>query len=104
MIYYIDIDNTICYTKIDNNISDYINSIPDLKRIDHINQLYDQGHTIIYWTARGSRSGQDYSELTIDQLNAWGCKRHEIKFGKPVYDVWVDDKSIEANFFFDKQL
>lgn len=100
MIYYIDIDNTICETKVYNNISDYQNSMPYKQRIDYINKLYDQGNIIVYWTARGSRSGKDYSELTTKQLNEWGCKRHELKFNKPTYDMWIDDKSIEANVFF----
>lgn len=96
MIYYIDIDNTICITQ----HSDYINSKPINKRIDLINTLYDSGHTVIYWTARGSSSGKDWSSLTLSQLNSWGCKRTDVKFGKPSYDLLIDDKVINSKDFF----
>lgn len=96
MIYYIDIDNTICITK----NSDYKYSQPVYKRINFINNLYDKGHTIVYWTARGSSSGLDWSEFTKLQLNEWGCKRHDILFKKPHYDIYIDDKSINSESFF----
>jgi hypothetical protein len=62
--------------------------------------LYDEGHTIIYWTARGATTGLDWSELTKTQLDFWGCKYHELRMGKPMYDVWVDDKAINDKAFF----
>lgn len=96
MIYYVDIDNTICYTEKTN----YKSSKPIYSRIEVINKLYDLGHTIIYWTARGSQSGIDWSELTVSQLDSWGCKRTDIKFGKPSYDLFIDDKAIESRIFF----
>ena len=97
MIFIIDIDNTICITK----KSDYNSSIPIMSRIQQINKLYDYGNTIIYWTARGSNSGKDWTDFTIKQLDNWGCKRHSIRMNKPVYDYWIDDKSIILSEFFD---
>jgi hypothetical protein len=38
-------------------------------------------------------SDKNWSELTYRQLKAWGCKFHELRMYKPVYDVWVDDKA-----------
>jgi len=38
-------------------------------------------------------SNTDWSELTREQLNEWGCKYHELNMQKPSYDVWVDDKA-----------
>ena len=96
MIYIIDIDNTICKT----NASLYEDSQPYPEKIKKINQLYDDGHKIIYWTARGSSSGLDWSELTEKQLKSWGCKYHELRLGKPSYDIWVDDKAINEKDFF----
>ena len=93
MIYIIDIDGTIC----NSNNSDYLNSEPLLDRIQKINDLYNDGNTIIYWTARGSVSGIDWEDLTKQQLLEWGCLHHELKMNKPNYDVWVDDK---ANWIF----
>ena len=96
MIYMVDIDGTICYTI----GSDYNNSYPFFERIQKINELYDQGHTIIYWTARGANSGIDWTDKTHSQLAAWGCKYNEIRMGKPAYDVWIDDKAIDSGDFF----
>jgi hypothetical protein len=97
MIYIVDIDNTICATGKDHlGNQDYKNSTPIQDRIDYVNELWDQGHVINYWTARGSSSGIDWLDLTRSQLDKWGCKYHTVKCGKPSYDVWIDDKAINA--------
>jgi hypothetical protein len=101
MIYIVDIDQTICLTQKKGDTWDYINSVPIYYRIDIINKLYECGHTIIYWTARGGSTGLDWTELTTNQLNRWGCKYHEVRLGKPLYDVWVDDKAFNDEEFFD---
>lgn len=101
MIYIVDIDQTICKTPKIGLSHDYENSSPIPHRIEAINKLYDQGHEIIYWTARGSGSGIDWTELTNKQLKEWGCKFHEVRLGKPSYDVWIDDKAFhDTDFFF----
>jgi histidinol phosphatase-like enzyme len=89
MKYIVDIDNTICIT----SDSDYYNSQPITDRIQKINQLYDQGHVIVYWTARGMNSGIDWKKLTEQQLIKWNCKYHELWMNKPSYDIWIDDKA-----------
>ena len=102
MIYIVDIDNTICLTRKDvDGKWDYPNSLPYQGRIERVNELYDEGHTIIYWTARGSGSGIDWTELTKQQLDNWGCKYHEVRLGKPSYDVWIDDKAFNDEHYFD---
>lgn len=94
---FVDIDNTICHAEDD---SDYSKATPIIKRIDRINQLYDQGHEIVYWTARGSGTGIIWFEITRAQLVDWGCKFHELRMGKPVYDLFLDDKNILSDRFF----
>jgi hypothetical protein len=96
MIIYVDIDNTITQT----NQTDYLNAQPLEDRINHINQLYKEGHTIVYWTARGSGSGLDYLVLTQKQLKQWGCLYTELKLGKPAYDLFIDDKAIKDISYF----
>jgi hypothetical protein len=96
MRYIVDIDNTICISK----NSDYANSIPLFDRIEKINELYDHGHSVVYWTARGGNSGIDWKDKTHSQLAAWGCKYDKILMDKPVYDVWIDDKAINADEYF----
>lgn len=90
MIIRVDIDGTIT-----NTIgADYDNSKPIQENIDKINKLYDESHTIIYWTARGSSTSPDnWRELTKKQLDKWGCKFHELKMDKPHYDLFICDKS-----------
>jgi mannose-6-phosphate isomerase-like protein (cupin superfamily) len=90
---FVDLDNTIC-----NTISnDYLNSTPIKERVDFFNNLKEQGNTIIIWTARGSRSGIDYSEITKNQLDEWGVKYDDILMKKPDYDVYYDDKSFNID-------
>jgi hypothetical protein len=100
MIYIFDIDGTICNTPLVDGHSSYNTSEPIKPRINCVNELYLKGHTIIYWTARGASTGLDWSELTSKQLKDWGCLYHELRLGKPNYDIWVDDKAInDLNFF-----
>jgi hypothetical protein len=96
MLIYVDIDNTICVTE----GTDYNEVKPIPERIEKINKLYDEGNTIVYWTARGSVTGIDHSELTKKQFKEWGVKYHELKFGKPPYDLFIDDKNINSENYF----
>tara|TARA_R100001163_G_C4965946_1_gene127842 strand:+ start:209 stop:451 length:243 start_codon:yes stop_codon:yes gene_type:complete len=75
-------------------------AIPLQDRISIINELYDSGNTIIYWTARGTGTGIDWSEITKKQFEEWGVKYNDLKFGKPVYDLFIDDKNINSETFF----
>ena len=96
MIYMVDIDGTICYT----NGNNYESSEPRYDRIERLNKLYDEGNEIHYWTARGAKSGKDWTEFTKRQLGEWGVKSTSIRLGKPHYDKWIDDKAIDAEDVF----
>lgn len=93
MVIYIDIDETICHSP---GAPDYSKSYPIYDRINRFNALYENGHTIVYWTARGSKSSKDWTEITIKQLNLWNVKYHELKFNKPFYDLFIDDKNLNT--------
>jgi len=99
MIIYVDIDETICVTPSDR---DYSKAEPLRSNISKINELYEKGNTIIYWTARGTVSGINWRDLTEKQFNEWGVKFHDLKFGKPNYDLFIDDKNINSSRFFDE--
>lgn len=99
MIIYVDIDETICDTP---ENRDYSQSTPISERIDKVNSLYEQGHTIVYWTARGTGTGLDWGETTEKQFKDWGVLYHELRFGKPIYDLFIDDKNIESNTYFNE--
>lgn len=94
--YIVDIDGTICNTSNGN----YENSQPFANRIEHFNKLFDEGNEIHYWTARGSVSGKDWSELTEQQLKKWGVKYTTLQLKKPHYDIWIDDKAMNVDHYF----
>jgi len=90
---FVDIDQTICITdELKENKYNY--SVPIPHAIKHINDLYEKGNRITYWTARGNQSGKDLRELTEAQLKKWGCLYHELKMGKPSFDLLIDDKTV----------
>ena len=100
MIYCFDIDGTIC------SITDgsYEDAKPFTDRIKLVNRLYAAGNRIIYFTARGSTTGIDWTEVTKNQLEEWGAKHHELHLGKPHYDVYVGDKALsDKTYFADKK-
>jgi hypothetical protein len=107
MVYVIDIDGTICENGKCIGCK-YEGSIPLLDRIDKINKLYDEGNIIKYFTARGmgrynddcKKAKEKFYSLTEMQLELWGCKYHTLILGKPSGDVYVDDKGINSNEFF----
>jgi len=104
MTYVFDIDGTICTT----TDGDYALAKPLEARISLVNKLYDEGHTIIFQTARGmGRSGNsvmlsyEMFELTTkNQLDTWGVKYHSLFLGKPSGDFYIDDKGIKDEDFF----
>ena len=100
---YVDIDDTICYYDTVITIGtgkDYNLAKPYKERIEKINKLYDDGHEITYWTARGTMTGIKWFHITMKQLKEWGCKFHELKMGKPAYDLVIDDKNINCETYF----
>ena len=100
MIIYVDIDETICSHRNIVGARDYSKAKPIQTRIKKINDLYDEGHMIIYWTARGTVTKIDWEDLTKQQLFEWGAKHHDLKMGKPFYDLFIDDKNINSETFF----
>ena len=94
MIIYVDIDETICFTP---NSRDYSLDEPYLDKIQKINNLYDQGHEIIYWTARGRVTKIDWYKVTKNQLDSWGAKYHKLDVTtKPHYDLLICDKTLKS--------
>ena len=90
MLIYVDIDKTIA----DTEGEDYENAKPIKKNIVRVNKLYDEGHTIVYWTARGTMKPRpELFDMTLGQLVDWNCKFHELRLGKPAYDLLICDKT-----------
>ncbi len=91
-----DLDGTLC-TLTDGK---YETAEPYLDRIRHVNYLFDAGHTILIFTARGATSKRDLRAFTLDQLSAWGVKFHELVTGKPHFDLLIDDKAKFSDSYF----
>jgi hypothetical protein len=88
---YVDIDETICFY---DGEREYPNAVPSKENIAKINKLYDEGHEITYWTARGTVTGFNWFKVTQEQLSKWGCKYHHLSVGyKPAYDLLICDKT-----------
>jgi hypothetical protein len=100
-----DIDETICKTTKLN----YDSSKPIKNKILLINKLYEKGHIIKLFTARymGRYKSnvrlieKKFYKKTEKQLKDWGLKFHELIMGKPLYDIFVDDKAYNVK---DKKL
>jgi len=98
-----DLDNTICLTK--KNL--YKKSKPIKQAIEIVNKLYDEGNIVKIYTARfmgrnldkASKITKQQKKMTVNQLKKWNVKYHKIYFGKPSFDILIDDKS----FNFDKR-
>ena len=112
MRYCFDIDGTICTPGTCGKCV-YEGSMPKKDRIERINKLYDEGHYIMYFTARamGRSSMLPHDEakakaedllrpLTQAQLKMWGAKYHELIMGKPHADFFIDDKGLNDEDFF----
>ena len=103
MKYCFDLDNTICRT----DGKDYVSSTPLTEIINRINYLYDDGHEIIIFTARGMGKFngnvklvyEHYYEMTKSQLDNWNIKYHELILGKPSFDFFIDDKNFSIQEF-----
>ena len=88
MIIYVDIDETICYYE---GERDYNTSKTILQsRIEKINSsVRSEGNTIVYWTARGTLLHKiNWFHVTFGTIKSLGnCKFHELRMGKPAYDL-----------------
>ena len=72
--------------------NDYIQAGPLRENIVRINRLFEAGNRIILFTARGYVTKIDWTTTTNRQLAEWGVRHHELHFGKPAGDYYVDDK------------
>lgn len=89
-----DIDGVVACLTPDN---DYNKADLNIHVIEMINKLYEQGHYIILFTARGTKTGIDWKSCTEGQLQKWGVKHHELIFGKPAADYYIDDRMLSID-------
>jgi hypothetical protein len=75
---------------------DYALARPNPDMIRAINFLHSQGHGIVLFTARGTKTGKDWKDVTRRQMADWGVQHLELLFGKPAADFYVDDKAMHV--------
>lgn len=87
-----DIDGVIA--QFDSEL-DYEHAKPNDKMVQVIQKLYEAGNYIVLHTARGYVTGVDWREVTEKQMERFGLPYHELHFGKPNADYYVDDKMMD---------
>ncbi len=86
-----DIDGVIANLTPNNN---YELASCNYEVVELINDLKLQGFKIVLYTARGSKTGIDWTELTKTQMKEWNVNYDELYFGKPAALYYVDDRLI----------
>ena len=100
-----DLDDVLCYRTAEaGKINKYHSCKPIEPMIKIANQCYDEGNTVIVYTARGMTGFKgnvsdiytNLYELTLNQLDVWGVKYHQLVMGKLHYDLLIDDKACDS--------
>ena len=107
MILCFDLDNVICKTK---NVN-YKNAKPIARTVKIINKAYSYKFKVLIFTGRfyGRCNGNLNKILKMDdgltkrQLKKWKVKYHRLIFGKPMFDIYVDDKNFQFKKNWHKQ-
>ena len=95
-----DLDNTlVTYPTIPNDYST-VKPIPNI--INLLNTLKKKGHEIIIYTARRMKTHnnnvgrvvKDIALVTFNTLDKFNIQYDEIIFGKPIADIYIDDRAI----------
>lgn len=95
-----DLDNTlVSYPTV---VGDYSTVKPIKKNITLLKNLKNDGHEIIIYTARRMKTHngnvgkviKDIAGVTIDTLEKFNIDYDELIFGKPIADIYIDDRAI----------
>ena len=109
-----DLDNTlVTYPYV---TGDYTTVKPIEKNIKLLQKLKAEGHTIIIYTARRMATHKhnvgavmkDIARITFATLELFNIEYDEIIFGKPIADIYIDDRAVnplhQSLTFFGKEL
>ena len=83
---FIDIDGTVCTEE---RTFDRPLAKPIEGAKEQINKWFEEGHTIVFWSARG----WEQYKVTEKWLNDNGFKYNQILLGKPQGSVFIDDRA-----------
>jgi len=113
-----DLDNTLLtYPTI---AGDYSTVKPIYNNLSLLKKLKSDGHEIIIYTARRMKTHhgnvgkviKDIAGITIDTLERFNIEYDELIFGKPIADIYIDDRAINPyindlsyfGLFYDKDV
>ena len=87
MIIVVDLDGVICTEEktFERPLAQPVSGVREALKL-----LRSQGHTVLVYT---SRSWAEY-RMTADWLQRHSIEYDALIMGKPIYDVWVDDRAI----------
>jgi len=111
-----DLDGTICSQTMGGD--DYAHAVPNPLVIDCMKKLWDLGHEIIIYTARGmgwaardlkhlhreeqlKKVTERYDKMTRQWLDDNDVMYHRLHFGKPAGDYYIDDKGMALGYLID---
>ena len=83
----IDLDGVICTEE---KTFEKPLALPIPGAVEAVNWFFDEGHTVLIWTARG----WEQYRMTIDWLSRNGFRFHSLLMGKPIVDYFIDDRAI----------
>ncbi len=98
-----DLDNTlVSYPAV---AGDYSTVKPINRNVVLLRKLKSDGHEIIIYTARRMKTHngnigkviKDIASITIDTLEKLNIEYDELIFGKPIADIYIDDRAINPN-------
>ncbi|MNC31539.1 hypothetical protein D3C75_798630 [compost metagenome] len=102
----IDLDGTICELRqVDQTYADVL---PKQGVSEVINKLFQSGYYIIIHTARHMKTCNNdvvmvrerIEKITIEWLNQYNIPYHEIVFGKPYGDLYIDDLAFRFDSWY----
>lgn len=99
-----DLDHTLCIPQLEHKDTyrRYALAQPMYEMIQQVRRLHDGGHQIIIHTARRMLTfrgdvaliEKDVGKVTRDWLTFHNVPYHQLVFGKPYGDFYVDDKNV----------
>lgn len=97
----IDVDGVVCFTRREEEHYSEVKPIP--RAVKSIQKLKDDGHYIILHTSRHMKTCEGnigkivakQGRTLLDWLDRHKIPYDEIWFGKPLADVYIDDKAVK---------
>ena len=111
----IDIDATLCKApRGDDGVYKYDIAVPITETIEKTREIYNQGHQIILFTARGMKTFDgnvnEIEKFHRPILKKWlkenNVPYHDLIFGKPFYLNYylVDDRNLSINQYINNNI